>query len=410
MKRIIISTKLKTTNIGNEALSNELIKLASEFQNNEVQFKIVGRPFGLDRYTNAKLPVGNPVDEFEKIAVRIANTSKKMESTEFKPSNFLTTKTDLLSTEGNVVKTEKYRRIARDFRKFLYGFILYSKTYEARLKIFKSVDYYLYSGAGEVGKSDFFFRQLLDLRVAQLMGVKTCAINQSVEFPKGLNKDILVHVYSNMHKIVTRGEISKVVLKELGVPENIMFVCPDTAFRTKATQLVKKDFQKNIGINFTDKTFKKEHVIPVIENLIKNGYKMTFVSNEPKGDLPIATFLQENYNIPYAMESLSYESYASSLSKFHYIISSRLHTNELSLTAGVPIIPIEGKIHKTREVFKFINYPVKAVDFNNENYGEVMQNEINNMEKEFFTIQTWIQDNLPNIAKEASKNISIPIE
>lgn len=410
MKRILLSTKLKTTNIGNEALSNELIKLAGDFSNKDTNFKVVGRPMGLDRYTFLNLPAGNPVDEFEKIAVKIANNAKSLPTEPFKESNLNTVATNLLSVDGNIVKTEKYRRIARNIRKFLYGFLLYSKQYENRLKIFKSVDYYLYSGAGEVGKSDFFFRQLLDLRVAQLMGVKTCAINQSVEFPKGLNKDILVHVYSKMHKIVTRGEISKQVLNELGVPENIMFVCPDTAFRTKATQNEKKNFQKNIGINFTDKTFKKEHVFPVIDNLIKNGYTMTFISNEPNGDLSIATFLKEKYNIPYVMESLSYESYTSSLSKFHFIVSSRLHTNELSLTAGVPVIPIEGKIHKTREVFSFINYPITPVDFNSSTYGEEIQSQIDMMEKEFFNIQSWIYDNLNNISKEASKNISIPIE
>jgi len=410
MKRILLSTKLKTTNIGNEALSNELIKLANQLSDKNTQFKVVGRPVGLDRYTNAKLPNGNPVVEFEKIANKIASKAKQLANTEFKSSDLDKSLTNLLSSTGNVVKTEKYRRIVRKIRKFFYGFLIYSKRYEERLKIFKSVDYYLYSGAGEVGKSDFFFRQLLDLRVAQLLGVKTCAINQSVEFPKGLNKDILVHVYSNMHKIVTRGEISKQVLKELGVPENIMFVCPDTAFRTKAKQIDKKDFQKNIGINFTDKTFKKEHVIPVIEDLIKKGYTMTFISNEPKGDLYIANFLKENYGIKYVMESLDYESYASSLSKYHFIISSRLHTNELSVTAGVPVIPIEGKIHKTHEVFSFIEYPIKVVDFNSAEYGRILSNGIEIMEKEFFNVQSWIKKNLHLIANDASKNISTPIE
>lgn len=405
MKRVFISTKLKTTNIGNQALSDELIKLAQEFTN-ECDFKIVGRPFGLDKYTFEYFDKEDSIAAFEKTAQIIANSAKKIEKGDFQKSDLTKVRTNLLDVEGNIVKTEKLRRIARKFRKFYFSFFLYSKTYKERLKIYNNADYYLYSGAGEISNGDFFLRQLLDLRVAQILGVKVCAINQSVEIDSGIENKILNYVYSKMHKIVVRGNLSKELLLQIGINPSLIEICPDTAFRNKVDFKIKKNFSKKIAINLTPKKYDKIKYEGLIQKLIDNNYQITFVSNEPMGEKQLASDLKEKFNITTVIESLDYPSYSKLISEFDFLISTRLHSNELAITAGVPIIPIEGNVFKTKEVFSFVKYPIGVVKIGDADFLNKIWSNIEYVENNFEEIQNWIEKNLKDISSDSRKNIS----
>lgn len=406
MSNIIISTKLKTTNIGNEALSNELIRMVYENRKQDDVIKFVTRPFGLDRYAIDQLNDNNLIEDFDRIAAKIANSTIKLEMNQFKESNNnIDFKTNLLNVDGGVVKTEKYRIIARKIRKFLFSFKLYSYSYKERLKMYKAAEFYLYSGAGEVAEVDYFYRQLLDLRVAQLMGLKTAAINQSVELPFGKYQILLGYVYSKMHSIVVRGDITKQNLIKMGINPAIINVCPDTAFRNEMEISLKQEFGKKIAINFTSKTFNAKQIEPILEKLKIDGYSIFFISNEPRGDRKIAEYLEEKYEIPFHLVSEDYKSFCNFIKQFDFLISSRLHANELAITAGVPTIPIEGNRHKTTEVFQHINYPFEAISYNADNYGEAIYERVKQMEMDFFKMQDWIVENINEIADNATNNI-----
>ena len=404
MSNILISTKLKTTNIGNEALSNELIRISLESRKQDDLLKFVGRPFGLDRYSIHQLPDNNLIAEFDAIAHKIAKTVSKFPQVSFVESDPSLAKTNLLLANGVVVKTEGLRDIARFVRKAFYSLIPYSNHYKERISYYKNTDYYLYSGAGEVAEIDYFYRQLLDLRVAQLLGVKTCAINQSVELPEGKYKTVLAHVYGKMHRIVVRGTITKDELIKIGVDESIIFVCPDTAFYNQVTRNSKQKWSKNVAVNFTEKTFKAEQIEPLIEKLLESDYKLTFVTNQPDGDRKIAKYLHQKYDIPFDLESRGYKEYCAFLQQFDFLISCRLHSNELALTAGIPVIPIEGNRHKTTEVFSLVNYPIAAVSYKSENYGNEIYENVLYMEQNFENMLQWIDSNLEKIANNTKDN------
>ncbi|QBZ97869.1 polysaccharide pyruvyl transferase family protein [Flavobacterium sangjuense] len=405
MSNILISTKLKTTNIGNQALSDELILMAREFTTENNRFKVTGRPVGLDKYKFDSLDKLNPVAHFEGIAQKIAEKARKLKKLTFDNGDLAIVKTNLLDVEGNIVKTEKLRRIARKVRRFYYSFFLYSKKYENRLALYSNMDYYLYSGAGEIGFSDFFLRQLLDLRVAQLLGVKTCAINQSVELTEGIEKEILMHVYEKMHKIVVRGEISKTLLVSNNINQNIITVCPDTAFRNKVEIVPKKTFDKSIALNITPKTYDKYNYDTIIKKLLEHNYKITFVSNDPMGEKELAEQLHKKYNFPIIIKSLNYKEYSEFIKEFDVLISSRLHSCELALTAGVPVVPVEGNVHKTTEVLSFVEYPISVVNAKSDSFVEELWANILYVENNFIAIQNWILDNRMGISENATKNI-----
>ncbi len=255
-------------------------------------------------------------------------------------------------------------------------------------------------------KNYFFYRQLLDLRVAQLLGVKVCPINQSVELPDGLYKTLLGHVYAHSHHIVVRGDISKNELIALGVNAEIISVAPDSAFRTQVPFIQRNAFVKKIGINFTPKTYNPNQVDPFLASLIADGYELTFVTNDPYGDMGVAKTLQAKFNIDIQVETLNYKDYVKSLQFFDLIISSRLHTNELALTGGIPILPIEGNLHKTTEVFNFLNYPLNAVHYKSEHYRDDLVKTFREAIEKYASINQWISNSLENIRVLSNNNIS----
>lgn len=404
MSRILISTKLKSTNIGNQALSDELIKLA-ELKSENKKYKIVGRPFGLDKYTFSFFNTNNPVGDFEKIAQKIAERAAAIPENKFAESDLKSIRSVLLNVEGNVVKTEKLRRIFRKIRKFYFSFFLFSRAYEDRIKTYRSIDYYLYSGAGEVTKKDLFLRQLLDLRVAQILGVKVCAINQSVELIDGIENKLLIHVYSKMHKIVVRGKLSKELLIKGGVESSLIQVCPDTAFRNKGEIIIKDKFSKKIAVNLTKHKYDTAKFEILLQKLINEGYQITYVTNDPMGDKEIAMELKEKYNISISIKSYNYWEYAKFISNFDLLISTRLHSNELALSTGVPVIPIEAGRFKTTEVLGNIDYPLNVINIERDDFVDEVLKNLSYMESNFAEMQNWVKHNIVKIADLASNNI-----
>ncbi len=407
MKKILISTKLKTTNIGNQALSDELSKLAEDMKSKENYYKILGRPFGLDKYTIHDLDRSNLLKDFEKTANEIFVSTKSLPNEAYNFSvNTIYTKTDLLNVDGSIVKTEKLRRLARKLRKFILRFKNYAPAYKERLTLYKDFEYYLYSAAGEVSEQDYFYRQLLDLRVAQLMGLKVCAINQSIELPIGLYNEILIYVYSKMHSIIVRGDISKQFLLQAGVEPSKISVAPDTAFLCKAKGFSKRQVIKKIAVNFTPKTYIEDHVNPFLQRLINDGYELTFITNDPFSDKAVGSKLETDLGIPVCLQSLDYANYVEFICDFDLVISSRLHTNELALIGGVPILPIEGNMHKTTEVLAYVNYPSKVVSSISESYGSDLTNSFNDIKTNYSEKQDWFDLALNETKVKSRENLT----
>lgn len=159
MKTAVI-TKMSSTNMGNEALSRELITLMDD-KLGKGAYHIHGRPGGLIAHTLAELRThDDPVAVFERRAYRIASVCCRA----FAPRAKSAREFRLLGVEAH--RVEGRRRIVKRVRMALLKRMLFSPTYIPRAKVHAQTDRLLYSGAGEVMDTDILLRQLLDLRVA----------------------------------------------------------------------------------------------------------------------------------------------------------------------------------------------------------------------------------------------------
>src|SRR5688572_2826895 len=125
--RILLITKLVTTNIGNQALSDEVIRLYEDIPD---QFMVAGRPEGLFGYSIEKLQQsGNAVQLFESWVDNLVSRLKHFQGiTPFTPKS---KRVELLSFDDFKVKNDRiFQRVKDIFRKYIHSDYLFAKAYK----------------------------------------------------------------------------------------------------------------------------------------------------------------------------------------------------------------------------------------------------------------------------------------
>lgn len=386
MKKIFLITKLKTSNIGNEALSHEIISLFHEKLEN-CSINVNGRPSSLDGYQASILAKSdNPLQLFEKWSDEIVNKLKKEKEVEFKPNKGKV----ILLSDASDFKTDQWKAWLRPIKRWFNSKLIYSKSYEERAKMLKASDWIIYSGAGEVNDGNgstnindgnVFLRQLIEIRVAQKLGIKSAAINQSVNLKTTLFQSICAHVYGKMEKIIIRGNTTRENLINYGIPSSIIEVAPDSAINTKIDDSVKLKKNKNkVGFNISDKVkITDEEISRIITHLQSLGKEVVYCTNEPYGDMEIINKLEKKFNISNLGGNRSYKEYAAALAECDFVISARVHTNMLTLVSHTPIIPIEGSDFRLAELLEGFKYPIPISRSRDEGWVDQLLSEIDNL-------------------------------
>ncbi len=386
MKKIFLITKLKTSNIGNEALSHEIIRLFHE-KVEDCIINVNGRPFGLDGYLASTLAKSdNPLQLFEKWTDEIVNKLRKENDVEFKPHKGSV----ILFSDVSDFKADQWKAWLRPIKRLYNSMLIYSKSYEKRAKVLKASEWIIYSGAGEVNDGNgstnindgnVFLRQLIEIRVAQKLGLKSAAINQSVYLKTKLFQSICAHVYSKMEKIIIRGKTTRENLINYGVPDSIIEIAPDSAINTTLDDSVILKKNKNrVGFNISDRVkISNEEIAKIIAHLHSLNKEVVFCTNEPYGDMEIINKFEKKFNISNMNVHRNYKEYAAGLAECDFIISARVHTNMLSLVSHTPIIPIEGNDFRLAELLEGFKYPIQIVKSREEGWVDQLLLEIDNV-------------------------------
>lgn len=401
MKHVFLITKLKTTNIGNEALSTEIMQLFKE-QQDRIKLFVNGRPFGLDGYYPKKIVnQADPVAVLDKWATKVANRIKQEPDQVFQSR---LPQVSLLQTDSADFKNEGWKAKLRPLKRWLVSFLPYAGQYHARARVLKQSDWLVYSGAGEVGDNIVFLRQLVELRAAQLLGIQTAAVNQSVVIKTPVFQKLVGHVYGQMKKVVIRGEITRTNLIQYGVPESIIEVAPDSAIHAEPTSLKPKKGNR-VAINITPRVSMTDSMMESTVRLLRElGKEIVFVTNEPYEDGKMAAIFQQKFNVPALGPFREYHQYIEALSECDFVISARLHTNMLSLVSHTPIIPIEGNVFKTTELLRQLQYPILTLDSKQDGWADRLNETIRQIENKQYDFNRYFTDVFPTFKKAVKKN------
>jgi len=410
MKKIFLITKLKTTNIGNEALSHEIIRLFKDTAE-DAMINVNGRPFGLDGYLPSRLlKVADPIQEFEKWADKIVNQIKKEPEISFKADDG---KVQLLKSSGSH-KVDKWKSKLRPIKRFYNSLLVYSNEYKQRAMMLKQADWLIYSGAGEVtdgyhgnfNDAHVLLRQLIEIRVAQKLGLQTAAVNQSIFVNQPLAQQILAHVYRNMKKIVIRGVSSRDVLIKIGVPAALIEMAPDSAINTSFPNAGKVIKNKNrVGLNFSNHVkINEAQMQQIIQYLQSLGKEVVYCTNEPVGDAAIIETLTKKFHVPLLDGHSDYKSYAEKLSECDFVISARVHTNMLSMISHTTVIPIEGNDFRLEELLKGFEYPLMPIKSQEDGWVEKLIERIEKVRANAYDFETFFNTRFQEHKKLSLKN------
>lgn len=424
IKRVLVITKFRGVNIGNQGLTVELIDALSELTNG-VACKYVGRSSGLNAFTlNTLKRDKNPLDRFENWAKSLCDSVKQSENENRDGTGEWQDDPELARRRTEVFRAETTtgrldpvrRRIFKPAKIMVNRYLRRSRSYAARLNAIKLADVVIYNGAGELGEHDLFVHQMLQLRVAQLMGKKVVPINQSVQLRDPMSLQIVGRVYSNADSIYVRGEPSKQRLIENGVDVNRIHIAPDLVYGTSRPEQTHVDRvraeeglgERSVGLCLTDQ--RAESVGEwkfLIDHLRNSGREPVFVSNSPNPDIAVGRRLEREFGVRVATPRYDYLDFAALLANFEFVISSRLHTCILSNVTGVPAIPIDSRSRKLSETYDFLPaYPLKTVNVYEDGWQDVLKQQLEALAGGGDTIRAAVRDATESAAKSSMANVS----
>jgi polysaccharide pyruvyl transferase WcaK-like protein len=381
MERVCLITKLVTTNVGNQALSNELIQLLrTAYGRNLVA--VIGRPTGLDGYSLDRLKAagGRPLDVFNGWADSVLDEyNRRKHGYQLSDRTGEIPQVKLIQPGRALSFSETAKRPLRRLRGSLRRCGVYGSAYSARLHTLAHCDQIVYNGAGELRDSNIALRQLLELRVAQKLGCRVVPINHGIVIQDPILKAILFEVYRHCPAIQVRGTHSQELLTEGGVAGSRIQIGYDAAF---LSSLANRRTVETVA--------KRESIVPGTVGIALSGYHtrdvagwdaimdalrarnktVLFVSNDMYQDSAVGAAFQHRYGIRVMSRQYGYEEYIGLLSRLELVISGRLHTSIFAMVGNTPTVPLENCDGKMEEVFRLVDPSIEVVNVRRENWAE----------------------------------------
>ena len=350
--RIVLITKTKTQNQGNQALSIAWRDyLSKRYPDAEVRL-LERAPRFLKRFTAAKLSAApDPVAAFDDMARRLL--SKRPVQTTSDPSRWNVAHDPSQQQVLRLLKVRQALRVRSRLAALNFG----SSDYYNRLAYLCQADLIVVNPAGEFQRnaSDTALHYLLETRCAQLSGVPTAFVNLSFELTNKVLIRLSDYVFSQCDVLEFRDTESAAHLANSG-SQAAPLSYPDGAIMTKLDRPQLR-FGKGVALAINALQLRDNNLSVgwdhLIEQLQRDG-PITLTSNEWTTDFPFWNKYLEEDGITCDGQALDCYDYARALSQYDVVVSSRLHTCVLGLVAGAPVLPVETGTFKLTGFFNQI--------------------------------------------------------
>ncbi|MBL1209496.1 polysaccharide pyruvyl transferase family protein [Geminocystis sp. GBBB08] len=366
---VTVVTRLKTTNIGNEALSSELISLIkNKFPNYKI-CPLERAPRFLDQYYSTMLSkdLATALKQFEYwaqfIAKKISFISPITLDKDFSSSVTLIRKNRTPSWKPFIEKKLHLRAL-----KSRLG--LYDDEMLKRLAIYQFSTLTILNPGGEFQPKSIesALKILLELRVAQILGSKVGIVNFSYEIEDEFISMFFIKIISQFDFIRVRDSLSLQNLVSRGLDKNTASVIGDLVFLTEPeSQDISNSLTQKFNITPNTVAVVINTVLGTssindwarIINFLKEKYNdVALISNEISSDFPILQSISRLTPTRIISEQFSYRTYAALLRNFDLVVSSRLHTMILSMLVNTTVVPIEPLNSRMKGQMEDIKYPI----------------------------------------------------
>lgn len=413
MSRNLITaiTRVKTVNIGNEALSSELMRLLSGIAADRGQqaTALERAPRHLAQFTWRKLhsnPV-NAIDQVERWASQLSQITPDLSV--IVPERSIELVFEQAQDSRVIALKERLQ-----LRRWAARAGAYKSEFAQRLGLYARSSNVILNPAGELNPQsiDPPLRMLTELRAAQKMGARVGVINFSFEIPEPSIGSLFAGLFNRFDFIAVRDHLSHAVLVEAGVNAAHVKVIPDLAFMTEPeAPAIGRKLAEELGIapgtiavivNGRTGTSTVKDWSVVVASIREAGHPVILLSNELSSDLLFARELAKNSGARLIERQFSYRTYAALLRELRLVVSNRLHTAVLSMVAGTPVIAVEPIFRRIQGVMEEVGHPYAVPCVRKPNWAT----ETVALVQKALSDEVALRDQLPEMVLAARRRIS----
>jgi len=345
---VVLITRVRTSNQGNQALSMAWVSLLRDAYPSADVGMIERGPTYLTPYRLADFEPETAIEKFEQIVSDVLSIDwKSATPAPMTQVALLDCPSALPVWRRSLLRMWRSRRL-RNLARVTRG------PYARRLALFDRARLVVSNPAGEFQQSstEVALVYLLELRIAQRLGCKTALVNITLEADHPILKILIPYVCDMLDLLEVRDHQSAAYYKSLGGKKEPI-ILPDAAILTKACPSEPRGKSIAVAIN--------SHQVRTLGNegrwkafllrLQTLGYKPALVTNEWISEEQLYQRLSAETGVPIMGQLADYEDYASVLATFDAVMTSRLHSAVLSLAGGVPVIPMEPTNFKMKGFF-----------------------------------------------------------
>ena len=359
-------TRIRTVNIGNEALSAELMRLLERKAASRGQTAVAleRAPRHLAQFVRNSLSK-DPDKAAKTVASWVRRLARIKPALTPPPANRI----ELYFERGKSKRLLKLKARLQLRRWAALGG-LYQAELAQRLGIYERSTCVVLNPAGELNPEsiDPPLRMLTELLAAKAKGSRVGVVNFSYEITEPQIAPLFARLFEQCDFICVRDTLSLEVLAQAGVSRSRLHLVPDLVFMTEP-EFSANDaaLAQSLGIDrdtvavvVNGKTglSKVEDWTTLIERIRGAGKKVVLLSNELSSDIAFLEELSRQSGATLIKEQYSYRQYAALLSQLSLVVSNRLHTCVLAMTAGTPVVAIEPILRKVRGALSDLQYPL----------------------------------------------------
>lgn len=359
-------TRIRTVNIGNEALSAELMRLLERKAASRGQSAVAleRAPRHLAQFVRSSLS-NDPAKATKAVTGWVQRLTRITPAVTPPPANRI----ELYFERGQSKGLLKFKARLQ-LRRWAALAGLYQTEFAQRLGVYGRSSCVVLNPAGELNPEsiDPPLRMLTELLAAKKVGSRVGVINFSYEITEPHIAPLFARLFEQCDFICVRDALSLEVLADAGVSRSRLHLVPDLVFMTEPefsdndTALAQSlGIDRNtvaVVVNGKTGLSKVEDWTALIERIRSIGKKVVLLSNELSSDIAFLEELSRQSGATLIQEQYSYRQYAALLSQLSLVVSNRLHTCVLAMTAGTPVVAIEPILRKVRGALADLQYPL----------------------------------------------------
>lgn len=356
--RIALVTRSLTRNQGNVALSLAWKGiLERKFPGSSVAvFERI--PSRLKRYTCAHFATkADPLAAFDRAARKLGPTSTWF-ARQYAGERIIF---DRRTTARNPSRF----RMGLNIRGRLASLGLFDGEFADRQNALAQCDLMVMNAAGEFlpKLTDTPLQYLLDLRAAQLMGLKTAFVNTSFEIVDPFVRRIAVHVLDKTDLLLFRDTASAERYREAGgsAPTHVVADAAMLHDDVLAARPSTGRIAISLSARLVDDRMPPEDWRRLALALRAKGLEPVFVSNEWMTDEAVFAPWLASDEIAAEGKGHDVDEYVALLSGFDALVSARLHSCVMAMLAGTPVVPVELETTKISGFFDHLGLPERPI-------------------------------------------------